>query len=86
MPDESGQFQTIGPTWGERAALGELNAVLSPTGSKRRNLFLHGTSMFAARLLLRLSLDRAIFWTSVVGMADSFDISEEGVAALPALK
>ncbi|HEX7794268.1 MAG TPA: class I SAM-dependent methyltransferase [Vicinamibacterales bacterium] len=49
MPDERSLFQTTGPSWSERACLGELDAVLTGTGNYRRNLFLHHTQLVAAR-------------------------------------
>jgi hypothetical protein len=48
MPDEKSLFQTSGPSWGERASLGGLEAVLSPTGQGRWNVFLHGIHSWAA--------------------------------------
>jgi ubiquinone/menaquinone biosynthesis C-methylase UbiE len=48
MPDELGSFQTAGISWAHRAECGELNAVLSPTGSAHRNRFLHNMQMFGA--------------------------------------
>src|SRR5581483_7043317 len=52
MPDEALLFQTTGLPWSERAGLDELSAVLSPTGDRRHNLFLHGVHLFAARRAL----------------------------------
>lgn len=57
MPDELTRFQTKGPSWSERAQLGELKAVLSPMASERRNLFLHSVNLYAARLAMQLSPD-----------------------------
>jgi ubiquinone/menaquinone biosynthesis C-methylase UbiE len=51
MPDELSLFQTNGLSWGERAHLGELRAVLSPTGSVRRNLFLHNIHAAVAAMM-----------------------------------
>lgn len=50
----SSTFETQGPTWAERAHLGELDAVLSPGDTERRNLFLHGISLFGAKKALTL--------------------------------
>ncbi|MBV9995604.1 MAG: class I SAM-dependent methyltransferase [Caulobacteraceae bacterium] len=52
MPDEIGDFQTSGLTWAERAGLGGLEAVLSPTGGGRRNAFTHRVHRLAARASL----------------------------------
>ena len=48
------KFETEGQSWGERAACGELSAVLSPTGGERLNKYLHGVSLFAAKQALSL--------------------------------
>jgi ubiquinone/menaquinone biosynthesis C-methylase UbiE len=48
MADELDRFQSTGLTWAERAGRGELDAVLSPTGGERRNLFLHHIHLFGA--------------------------------------
>ena len=48
MPDETTRFQTAGPSWSERASLGQLQAVLSPTGTPRENQFLHGVNSYGA--------------------------------------
>src|ERR1700722_20412410 len=48
MSHEKSLFQTAGPSWSARASLGGLKAVLDPTGSARRNLFLHGIHIFGA--------------------------------------
>jgi len=53
MPDEAGLFRISGPTWTERANLGELKAVLAPFGSNRRNLFLDAVHRFGATAALR---------------------------------
>jgi len=53
MPDEKALFQTTGPSWSERAALGGLNAVLAPRGLARGNLFLHGVNIFGAKRALK---------------------------------
>ena len=53
MPDEASLFQTTGLPWAQRAELPELEAVLAPGGSSRRNSFLHGIHLFAARRALR---------------------------------
>jgi ubiquinone/menaquinone biosynthesis C-methylase UbiE len=53
MPDEKSLFHPIGLTWGERASLGGLEAVLSPQGAGRRNMFLHGANLYGARRALR---------------------------------
>jgi SAM-dependent methyltransferase len=47
-------FETEGPTWGERASRGELSAVFSPDGADRRNLFCHTLSLYAAERALAL--------------------------------
>lgn len=57
MPDELTRFQTKGPSWSERAQLGELEAVLSPMASVRRNIFLHSVNLYAAQLALQFSPD-----------------------------
>lgn len=54
MPDELTRFQTVGLSWAERARMGELNAVLSPIGTERRNRFLHSINMVGARAALEL--------------------------------
>src|SRR5712692_8429302 len=61
MPKESTRpdgvltkFQTAGPSWAERAHCGELNAVLSPMGTERRNRFLHGVELYGAKKALAL--------------------------------
>lgn len=53
MPDEGALFQTKGPTWARRASLGGLEAVLSPNGPVRSNLFLHGVHRYGAYQALR---------------------------------
>ena len=53
MVDEKTRFHSVGMTWAERAALGGLKAVLSPTGLGRENLFLHGIHCFGAAQTLR---------------------------------
>lgn len=54
MAHESQRFHNKGQTWAERAKLGGLRTVLSPEGSERRNLFMHGIHLFAARRAARL--------------------------------
>jgi SAM-dependent methyltransferase len=54
MPDELTKFMTSGPSWVERAPLGELEAVLSPTASARGNDFHHSVHLFGARVALGL--------------------------------
>lgn len=44
-----------GPTWVERAELGELKAVISPTASDRGNDFHHAVHLFAANLAAKRS-------------------------------
>ena len=58
MRDELPNFQVTGPSWKERAALGELEAVLSPGGSERRNRFLHGVCLRGAHLAAQLAGNR----------------------------
>jgi SAM-dependent methyltransferase len=53
MVDEKARFHSVGLSWAERAALGGLEAVLSPTGVGRENLFLHGIQSFGAAQALR---------------------------------
>ena len=53
MVDEKTRFHSVGMSWAERAALGGLEAVLSPTGFGRENLFLHGIHAFGAAQTLR---------------------------------
>ncbi len=53
MPDELGKFQTKGLAWSERARLGELNAVISPTGSPAYNGFMHAIHRVAASALVK---------------------------------
>lgn len=48
-------FETAGPSWAERASLGELNAVFSPYGNERRNLYLHTITLFGANRALALT-------------------------------
>ena len=54
MPDEKGLFQTTGTPWSERASRGELDAVLTASGNRGKNLFLHNVHLFAAQRALRL--------------------------------
>jgi SAM-dependent methyltransferase len=54
MPDEIGKFMPAGPTWVERAQLGELKAVISPTASDRGNDFHHSVHLFGASAALKL--------------------------------
>jgi ubiquinone/menaquinone biosynthesis C-methylase UbiE len=54
MPDELTTFQTKGPSWSDRADAGELAAVLSPTGTEKRNRFLHGIQMVGAKKVANL--------------------------------
>ena len=60
MPDELGGFQTAGLSWAQRAKCGELNAVLSPAGSERRNRFLHHMQMFAASKVIWPNVDNPV--------------------------
>lgn len=60
MPDELSRFQTTGQTWSERARLGELNAVLSPTGTERRNRFLHSVHLFGAKVALGMNPNKGV--------------------------
>jgi len=60
MPDELTRFQTTGPSWAERAAYGELQAVLSPVASSRRNAFLDSVHQFAAHTVLKLAPHRGV--------------------------
>jgi SAM-dependent methyltransferase len=53
-------FETEGPTWGERASRGELSAVFSPDGADRRNLFCHTQSLYAADRALALTPERGV--------------------------
>jgi ubiquinone/menaquinone biosynthesis C-methylase UbiE len=54
------RFATQGPPWAERAAYGELEAVLSPRpSSPRRNRFLHGVHLYGARRALALVFRQA---------------------------
>ncbi len=53
MPDEISRFHTSGPSWSERAGLGELNAVLSPFGADWQNRFLHGVNSAGSRIAAR---------------------------------
>jgi SAM-dependent methyltransferase len=48
MVDEKTRFHSVGLSWAERASLGGLEAVLSPTGPGRENLFLHAVHSFGA--------------------------------------
>jgi SAM-dependent methyltransferase len=52
MPDEIAKFMPAGPTWVERAQMGELRAVISPTASDRGNDFHHSVHLFGARIAL----------------------------------
>src|SRR4030095_5046398 len=54
-PGTRASFDTEGPSWAERGRLGELNAVLSPHGTERRNLFLHTITLYAANRALALN-------------------------------
>lgn len=54
MPDEIGLFRTTGPSWSERSSCGELNASLSPNGSQKRNLYLHGITTYASQKALSI--------------------------------
>jgi ubiquinone/menaquinone biosynthesis C-methylase UbiE len=60
MPGELTRFETEGPSWGERAHLGELNAVLSPGGSETRNYFLHQINMVGAKLAASMKPDAEV--------------------------
>ncbi len=57
MPDELCRFQITGPSWAERAGMGELHAVLSPFATAKRNVFLHSTQLVAAKTALTLNRD-----------------------------
>ncbi|MBA4062726.1 MAG: hypothetical protein C0501_03295 [Isosphaera sp.] len=48
MPAELPRFETQGPTWSERATVGELGAVINPGGGEAGNRFAHGVGLFAA--------------------------------------
>ena len=50
---QSDKYETAGPAWSERATAGELSAVLDPSGTRVRNLFLHHTSLAAAKHSVR---------------------------------
>jgi ubiquinone/menaquinone biosynthesis C-methylase UbiE len=52
MVDEKTRFHTIGPSWGERASLGGLKAVVDPAGG-RNSVFLHGIHSYGAAQALR---------------------------------
>jgi ubiquinone/menaquinone biosynthesis C-methylase UbiE len=54
LTNEIPQFMTGGPSWAERAELGELKAVLSPTASDSGNEFHHSIHLYAARKALSL--------------------------------
>src|SRR5215831_8422405 len=54
MRAEPGAFETEGPSWVERARLGELRAVISPTSDDRLNLFMHSVEMYAAKRAIQL--------------------------------
>jgi SAM-dependent methyltransferase len=61
MVDEKTRFHCDGLSWAERASLGGLEAVLSPTGSPRRNAWYHGINWYgAAQGLKYLPNDRYI--------------------------
>jgi len=48
MVNERELFHDIAGDWSDWAGLGGLSAVLSPTGSPRRNMFLHGITSYGA--------------------------------------
>ena len=54
MPQELSKFMTGGPTWVDRAPMGELKAVLSPTASDRGNDFHHSVHLLGATRALGL--------------------------------
>ncbi len=47
------RYETAGPSWSQRAAAGELSAVLDPSGTDVRNQYLHQTSLTAAKYAVR---------------------------------
>jgi|RhiMetdeSRZDD1v2_1073273.scaffolds.fasta_scaffold13556_4 ubiquinone/menaquinone biosynthesis C-methylase UbiE len=53
MNEDTKLFMPTGATWVERAAMGELRAVISPTASDRGNDFHHAVHVFAATRALR---------------------------------
>jgi ubiquinone/menaquinone biosynthesis C-methylase UbiE len=53
MPEGTKLFMPGGASWMERAALGELRAVISPTASDRGNDFHHAVHVFAAKAAFR---------------------------------
>lgn len=53
MPDEKSLFQTSGLSWSEQASLEGLAPGLSPTGGMRRNLAIHGVTLYGAYRALR---------------------------------
>jgi len=53
MAEGTKLFMPSGATWVERAAMGELKAVISPTASDRGNDFHHAVHVFAATAALR---------------------------------
>lgn|SRR5574341_609374 len=53
MADGTKLFMPGGATWVERAAMGELKAVISPTASNRGNDFHHAVHVFGATAALR---------------------------------
>lgn len=53
MGYDIGRFETQGPSWSERASLGELDAVLATGSSDRKNLFLHHLTKFGAKKALK---------------------------------
>lgn len=59
MSADSTRYETEGPTWSQRASMGELNAVLSPLGTEHRNRFLHWIGVYAARSVVRMDRRRA---------------------------
>jgi 2-polyprenyl-3-methyl-5-hydroxy-6-metoxy-1,4-benzoquinol methylase len=53
MAEGTKLFMPSGATWVERAAMGELKAVISPTASDHGNVFHHAVHVFAASAALR---------------------------------
>ena len=62
----SAQYETGGPAWSERATAGELSAVLDPSGTRARNLYLHHISLAAASHAVRCGLGRPRAGTRVL--------------------
>ena len=72
MPDELSKFQTTGPNSAQRPALGELPAVLSPTGADRGTNFCTPCMFMEPGMRRDGVLPEGQFLISDAARADSF--------------